>query len=152
MVNLPATFEKMALRAALKDNDGAGRFAEGLYELLYGNGHLKPRFESFVQVLGDLPRKGTSPVKWPILTLFPFLAQPKMHLFLKPEATKQAARNMGFVLNYRPGPNWFTYSRLLEFARQLKEDLSDWRPRDMIDIHSFIWVTAGEGYPDAPLE
>ena len=105
-----------------------------------------------MRVLGGLPRKGTSPVKWPILTLFPFLAQPRLHLFLKPEATKQAARNMRFELNYRPAPNWLTYSRLLEFAKQLRRTMSDWHPRDMIDMHSFIWVTGGGGYADAPLE
>src|SRR5205823_5220748 len=146
MTNLPAVFEKMALRTALKDPDGARLFTKGLYDFLYGTDDLRERFEHFTRVLGDLPQGKTSPVKWPIATLFPFLAQPQVHLFLKPNVTKEAARRFGFQLNYRPGPNWLTYSRLLEFAGLLKDDLADWQPRDMIDIHSFIWVTNSGGY------
>jgi hypothetical protein len=146
MTNLPATFEKMALRTALQDSEGSRRFADGLYHLLYGATDLKERFEKFCLVLGDLPHGATSPVKWPIATLFPFLAHPQAQLFLKPDVTKKAAKRFGFQLNYRPALNWLTYSRLLEFAGQLKDDLADWKPRDMIDIHSFIWVTNSEGY------
>jgi hypothetical protein len=146
MTNLPSVFEKMALRTALKDSAGARLFTEGLYHLLHGTSDLQERFDGLTRVLGDLPHGKTSPVNWPIATLFPFLAQPQVHLFLKPQVTNRAAKRFGFQINYKSGPNWLTYSRLLEFARQLTDDLADWEPRDMIDIHSFIWVTNSEGY------
>ena len=39
-----------------------------------------------------------------------------------------------------------TYRALLEFARTIQADLASWRPRDMIDIQSFIWVTGSSEY------
>ncbi len=35
-------------------------------------------------------------------------------------------------------PSWDTYASLLEFAEEIRRDLRDLRPRDMIDIQSFI--------------
>jgi hypothetical protein len=35
---------------------------------------------------------------------------------------------------------------LLEFAELIRRDLRDLRPRDMIDIQSFIWVQGSDEY------
>ena len=35
---------------------------------------------------------------------------------------------------------------LLDFAKTIRTDLADWRPRDMIDIQSFIWITGSSEY------
>jgi hypothetical protein len=37
---------------------------------------------------------------------------------------------------------------LLKFARTVRADLDDMRPRDMIDIQSFLWVQGSDEYPD----
>jgi len=42
--NLLFSFEKMALRDAVKSGAGARQFAEALYELLHGSGDLSGRF------------------------------------------------------------------------------------------------------------
>ena len=42
------SFEKMALRDAVKTEEGARTFAEGLYELLHGGGKLERRFRGWV--------------------------------------------------------------------------------------------------------
>src|SRR5690606_8828177 len=39
------SFEKMALRDALREPDGARTFAQGLYDFLYGRGELRIRCE-----------------------------------------------------------------------------------------------------------
>src|SRR3954467_13012205 len=43
--NLLFSFEKMALRDAIKAAGGAQAFAEGLYEFLYGRGSIQTKFE-----------------------------------------------------------------------------------------------------------
>lgn len=142
--NLLAVFEKAALHDAVKGSEAAKHFACGLYDLIHGADAFEPRFKRFVQVLDGLPQPKTQVAKWPIATIFPFLALPGEHLFLKPNVTQQAAKRRAFSLNYDPRPNWLTYSCLLKFGQILMEDLAELEPRDMIDIQSFIWVT-GEG-------
>src|SRR4029434_3673296 len=103
------SFEKMALRDAIKSAPGAKRFAEGLYEFLHGSRSLEHRFIQWVEVVSGLPRKQTRVLTWPLVTVFGFIAQPETHIFLKPNVTKIAAREYGFELRYRSAPNWETY-------------------------------------------
>ena len=81
-----------------------------------------------------------------VQTIFPFIALPNEHLFLKPLVTQKAAERRAFSLNYKPEPNWLTYSCLMKFGELLIADLAHLKPRDMIDIQSFIWVTGSDAY------
>src|SRR4029079_16022162 len=45
--NLLFSFEKMAVRDAVRTASGARRFAEGLYAWLYGRGSVESRFEAW---------------------------------------------------------------------------------------------------------
>ena len=47
-----------------------------------------------------------------------------------------------------PRPSWISYEGFLEFARAVRRDLHDMRPRDMIDIQSFMWVLGSEEYKE----
>src|SRR6185295_12544911 len=78
------SFEKMALRDAVKSTTGARAFAEGLDALLHGRGPLQRRFEDWIDVVASLPRKQTRVLTWPLVTVFGFIAQPVVHLFVKP--------------------------------------------------------------------
>ena len=142
------SFEKMALRDALKSGAGARAFAEGLYQFLHGSGALERRFERWVEVVAALPRKQTRVLTWPLLTVFGFIAEPKTHIFLKPNVTRAAAREYGFELLYESKPSWETYASLLEFARRIRRDVRDLGPRDMIDLQSFIWVQGSDEYEE----
>ena len=146
--NLLFSFEKMALRDAVKPVAGARAFAEGLYDFLYGRGSLENRFGQWCSVVAELPRRQTRVLTWPLLTVFGFLAQPEVHFFLKPMVTRAAAREYGFDFRYRSRPNWETYASLLEFAEVTRGDLRDMRPRDMIDIQSFLWVQGSDEYEE----
>ena len=146
--NLLFSFEKMALRDAIKPAAGARAFAEGLYEFLYGRGSMQTRFESWVEIVGALPRRQTRVLTWPLVTVFGFLALPEEHFFLKPMVTRAAAREYGFDFQYKSRPNWATYSNLLGFAGTVARDLKDLRPRDMIDIQSFLWVQGSDEYEE----
>jgi hypothetical protein len=142
------SFEKMALRDAVKSEEGARAFAEGLYEFLHGAGGVKSRFERWVETVAGLPRKQTRVLTWPLVTVFGFIAQPETHIFLKPNVTRTAARAYGFDFPYQSRPNWETYSSLLEFAEQVRRDQKDLKPRDMIDLQSFIWVQGSDEYEE----
>jgi hypothetical protein len=137
----------MALRDAVKTTAGAKAFAEGLFEFLHGGGGMEERFEQWCAVVAALPRRQTRVLTWPLVTVFAFIAQPDRHIFLKPTATRRAADIYGYDFNYQSKPNWETYSRLLDFAEIVRRDLRDLRPRDMIDVQSFLWVQGSDEYP-----
>jgi hypothetical protein len=144
--NLLFSFEKMALRDAVRSREGAKAFAIGLHEMLHGDGSLEARFGAWRDVVAGLPRRQTRVLTWPVLTIFPFLAQPGIHLYLKPTVTRVAARAYGYDFAYRSTPNWDTYRSLLEFGAQVRRDTRDLRPRDQIDIQSFIWIQGSDEY------
>jgi len=146
--NLLFSFEKMALRDAVKTEEGARRFAEGLYEFLHGAGSPERRFERWCGAVEGLPRRQTRVLTWPLVTVFAFLARPEEHIFLKPNVTRAAAREYGFEFRYKSRPSWETYASLLEFAEAVRRDQSDLRPRDMIDLQSFIWVQGSDEYEE----
>jgi hypothetical protein len=146
--NLLFSFEKMALRDAVKSAAGARLFATGLYDFVYGAGDVAVKFERWCETVAALPRKQTRVLTWPVVTVFGFIALPDTHFFLKPNVTRTAAREYGFDFSYQSRPNWETYANLLQFADTVRRDLRDLRPRDMIDIQSFIWVQGSDEYPD----
>jgi hypothetical protein len=140
------SFEKMALRDAVKTEDGARAFAEGLYEFLHGADDARRKFERWIEVVASLPRRQTRVLTWPLVTVFSFIAQPREHIFLKPNVTRIAAREYGYDFRYQSRPNWDTYASLLEFAATVRRDNRDLKPRDMIDLQSFIWVQGSDEY------
>jgi hypothetical protein len=146
--NLLFSFEKMALRDAIKTPAGAKTFATGLYEFLWGPGGERQRFERWVETVGELPRRQTRVLTWPLVTVFGFLAQRDRHIFLKPNVTRRAAQAYDFDFAYQSRPSWEVYSSLLDFAATIRRDVRDLRPRDMIDVQSFIWVQGSDEYPD----
>jgi hypothetical protein len=144
--NLIFSFEKMALRDAVRSPEGARIFAEGLYDFLYGAGGTKQKFERWVDAVRRLPKKQSRVLTHPVVTVFGFIAQPKKHIFLKPKATQAAAQAYGFDFHYRSNRFAETYASLLEFAKTIEHDLANLKPRDMIDIQSFIWVIGSDEY------
>ena len=146
--NLLFSFEKMALRDAVKSEAGAKAFAEGLHDYLYGTGDAQRRFERWRDVVEGLPRRQTRVLTWPLLTVFGFIAEPTRQMFLKPNVTRLAAEAYQFEFDYKSRPNWETYASLLAFAEQARADQRDLKPRDMIDLQSFIWVQGSDEYEE----
>ena len=144
--NLLFSFEKMALRDAVKSAAGARAFAEGLHHMLFGRGSDERRFDDWCEAVAGLPRRQTRVLTWPVVTVFPFIAQPERHIFLKPTVTRVAARAYDFDFTYASRPSWATYASLLEFARVICGDQKDLRPADLIDAQGFIWVQGSDEY------
>lgn len=144
--NLLFSFEKMALRDAVKSASGARAFAIGLYEFLHGSSSEQSRFEEWCETVARLPRRQTRVLTWPLLTVWGFIAQPKIHIFLKPNVTRLAAKKYDYEFVYASRPNWETYTSLRGFAERVRRDTRDLSPRDMIDLQSFIWVQGSDEY------
>jgi hypothetical protein len=140
------SFEKIALRDALRTESGARGFAEGLYNFLYVPGPLKQRFIEWIVEFSRLPRIKARVLSWPNLTIFPYLAQPSRYMILKPKAMITAARSLGFDFDYSAKPSFRTYESLMELADLTKEAISDLNPRNYHDIQTFLWVIGSAEY------
>src|SRR5450759_4363242 len=86
---------------------------------------------------------------WTAATYLPFLWQPAVHMFLKPEVTKAFASRVGhpFFDVYDSNLDPSIYSSLLNLVSRTKDELTELNPRDLIDVQSFIWVV-GEYTPE----
>ena len=140
------SFEKMALRDALRTPQAAKLFSEGLFNLLYQSGPLPNRFIAWIMSVAELPRKQSRVLSWPILTFFPFIAQPSKHMILKPTAMRSAALELGYDLDYSAKPTFKTYQSLLQFADLVKAEIIDLKPKDYHDVQTFLWVIGSAEY------
>ncbi len=146
--NLLFSFEKMALRDAVRSPAGARAFACALFDFLHGPEPLEIRFASWVAALDGLPRRQTRVLTWPLATVFGFIAQPRQHFFFKPTVTREAFRRCGIRFDYSSRPSWPVYRELLNAVRSVRKDIASMRPRDMTDMQSFLWVQGSDEYPD----
>jgi hypothetical protein len=53
---------------------------------------------------------------------------------------------LNLPFDYASRPNWRTYSDYLALAKDVRAAIRDMRPRDMIDIQSFLWVQGADEY------
>jgi hypothetical protein len=83
-----------------------------------------------------------------VVTVFGFIARPDEHIFLKPNVTRVAAAEYEHDFRYASRPAWEVYASLLDFAGRVREDLADLKPRDLIDIQSFLWVLGSDEYEE----
>jgi hypothetical protein len=138
--------EKTALIDTVQSKDHAKTFATGLYNYVHSKLNVRERFEQFTDSLKALTKKNTKLFSWPMQTVFAFLADPAHYIFLRPDVTQKAAIAYGFDFFYEPSPNWNTYESAYSFANQISEDNQDLKPRDFIDLQSFIRVIGSKEY------
>lgn len=139
--NLIFPNEKMALKDGLQESEAQENFSKTLNTLLYGNGDLKERFEEFSNLLGNIDA-----AKWTTVSYFLFILLPKQYMFVKPTITQYSSELCGYEINYKPQLNWLTYKSVLSFSDYLFSELSELKPRDMIDVQSFMWCIAPNTY------
>ena len=59
---------------------------------------------------------------------------------------QSCATRLGYDLDYDPQPTLATYRSCLGLAAFIGDGIARLDPRDNIDIQSFMYVVAGEGY------
>jgi hypothetical protein len=136
--NLIFPNEKMSLRDGLTSTLRQQQFSDALYALLHDDSPLEGRFVNFGRVLDEIQA-----ATWTIATYFQFLYDPGDYMFLKPTVTKNAAELCAFDIHYKSDLNWRTYDRVQAFARYLRHEIRELKPRDMIDVQSFMWKVRG---------
>ncbi len=144
-INLVSPYECAAFSDAMKVDAAVEGFFSELMALLDTDIPEETVFTRFCDVVCSLPADRGRVATWPVATVFPYLARPDNHMFLKPEVTKSAAESLGFDLKYDPTPNWNTYDALLRMGRTYLELLRPLGARDFLDVQSFIYVSCG-GY------
>jgi hypothetical protein len=139
LTNLVDKWEKMRFRdAAFGNVANRKRFANALFDLLYGPSEMEARFTKFSDLLSEM---GVN--KWPMATYYQFLASDGRWMFMKPAIMKRMADSLKISLNYKPEPNWLTYSKLQELAERVELELKSrgLKPHSRIDVQGFIWTS-----------
>ena len=95
--------------------------------------------------------KADGAAKWTVATYLPFLWRPDVHVFLKPEVTKDYAVRVGHQFGdvYGPALRQEVYESLRDLYAKTNDAITDLGPRDNIDLQSFIWVV-GEYMDEEP--
>ncbi len=141
MTNLiQGSFEKPKLLDALKVPDNARAFHLALADCLHGEGSPAERIGRFASVLEDLQLN-----KWTYATYFIFLHDREHCMFVKPTMLQISLEKSQYPLVYESKPSARMYQQVLEFSAWLMSKISELNPRDMIDVHSFMWHMAPTG-------
>lgn len=138
------------------DNGGKSEFATAVASLLYGQASIDVRVDQFVPLLKELLSQGGDDLKaWPaksrsLPSFLLMLSDPESHAIVKTEEFRRAVESFtGEKMPARPltGRDYFG---LLEFLGALRGSLTEhgMRPRDMIDVQTFVWVGDPNYTPD----
>ena len=138
--NILSPFEVKAVKKAFAKADEASTKVLG-YTLAFVANPGHSSFKAMAGAVSQLPADGGKVNTWPIVTLLPFLADPKRYIALKPTNTELIAARMAFDLKYDSTPNWETYDATLRMAAQLLARLAPLGAKDMIDVQQFMVVT-----------
>ena len=138
--NILSPFEVKAVHKAFMKGDEASTKVLGATLAFIANPGQQS-FKMMAEAVSQLPADGGKVHTWPIVTLLPFLADPKRFLPLKPTNTELIAARMGANLKYDTTPNWETYDAFLRLSNALLDRLKPLGAKDMIDVQQFMWVT-----------
>jgi hypothetical protein len=137
--NLVFRIEKARFLDGIKDATKHESFANALYGLLYDSaGMEEEHFTKFCDVLSEMGAN-----EWTMATYYQFLASNGKWMFMKPSTMKLMADSLKIALNYKPKPNWLTYSKVQVLADRVELELHNrgLRPRSRIDVQGFIWTS-----------
>ena len=116
-------------------------FAHQMQRLLYGPEPAAARLDSFVRFAAGQ----ALPVKWTFPTYFLFITHPDREMFVKPRTTDWFLQFMGLPAGLPPTHTAAAYHTISQQVALLRNALAPYRPHDMVDLQSFIWVCAQEG-------
>ena len=115
--------------------DKAG-FCRVFTELLYGAGDSTSRLERYLEWV----EAHGLPNKWTFPTYYLFMLYPDSEMFVKPSITTPFVASLGFDQSFRGTPSPEAYDFLKELSAELMRGLEAFKPRDMVDIQSLMFV------------
>jgi hypothetical protein len=138
--NILSPFEVKAVHKAFVKADESSTAVLGA-TLAFLATPAQQTFKAMAEAVSKLPADGGKVHTWPIVTLLPFLGDPKRFLPLKPTNSEIISARMDAKLKYDTTPNWETYEAFLRMSRNLFDRLAPIGAKDMIDVQQFMWVT-----------
>ena len=115
-------------------------FCNAFYNLLYSEENTINRLEKYLNYVEE----NQLPNKWTFPTYYLFVCFPESEIFVKPQTTQWFLQFSGREENFPSIPSIEIYSQYIGLVQQLLESLQEYKPRDFIDIQSFIWVAYSE--------
>ena len=137
---IQGSFEKPQLLDKIKKAEYSAPFFHALFNVLFSDRPLLDRFTLWGENLEDMGL-----AKWTYATYFLFLEDPVNAMFVKPEMLKKSLDLCKYPLVYESRPSASLYLEILAFSQWLKSKTHTLKPRDMIDVHSFMWHMAPTG-------
>jgi hypothetical protein len=119
----------------------------GLKQLLHGEGDYALRLERFSGAVAMKNKKGEPKVvSWPLATLFGALFNPTVNSCIKPAPFASQAATLGLVVDQKQAINARGYTAFHEVVKLTQAKLLEagQKPRDLLDVSSFIWRTHAE--------
>jgi len=117
-------------------------YARALRDLLWGEGEeeFEARYKAW---LDALTAGGLRELTWPMVTVLPALVRPDQDIAVRRKVFLAQARTVtpNRTFKVRPAPR--SYVRYRRMAEKVRERLVEagFQPRDMMDVHQFIWET-----------
>ena len=137
---------------ALND-DEKEQFASALGLLLYGDGAEPERVGRFTDRVWPLYRPGAGNNPYALSRIFPtfflMLLRPCSNIAVRSDMFQLASKQLLGRSILSPEPfGAAAYRDVLTFSEALFRQLQAWawRPRDMIDVHSFLWIATSKNY------
>ena len=118
----------------------AAEFSLQVQRLLYSAGPTAQRLQAFSAYC----LQHSLPNKWTFPTFFLFITHPREELFVKPQVARWFLRFLGLGGHYTAYPDGEVYATLRRHAHGLLRSLQSYGARDMVDVHSFLWVCSRE--------
>jgi hypothetical protein len=135
--------------------DQRSEFAFWLRELLYGEGRSAERVErfnfAFQGLLTTISDESSVPATRTFPTLLLMLANPGQEFIVRSDLTSRVSKALLGRDLLEPRPlDGVQYLAVVDLAAAVKDILAEWgwRPRDMIDVQSFLWVASVGEYDE----
>ena len=101
-------------------------------------------FATWIAALDSLPRRRTRVVRWPLATVFGLRRSTERAFPHQAMVTRDALQRCGLPFGYASHPSRPVYKALLDAIRRVRREIAGMRPRDMIDMQSFLRCRVGE--------
>ncbi len=123
------------------DTDALRALCERTRELLHGGEAYETRFDRFVEAYEAAFRE---PPSWQTATALSALMNPVDHVYVEPASFRKQLKSLSLVSTLAARPTGAAYARCLGMAKALANMLAARGevPRDLLDVHDFVRVTA----------
>ncbi|MFT3912625.1 MAG: hypothetical protein QM704_00655 [Anaeromyxobacteraceae bacterium] len=123
----------------LADPDRAAAYWQALFAFVGAVRPQRARFEALAAAVAELELEEAE-TGWRLITLFPFLARPDLHVLVRPRAAREAAQRLELDVTYDAVPSWTSYASIVAASAGLLEKLKPLGARDHADVEVFMQV------------